>query len=188
VTLLGLLDESLSYADLVVAGIGKDQALEPTPCPDFTVEHLVEHLVNGLAWYGGLPVGGDTDPRNVSGPDVGEVGYGPAFASAAASVRTNWTQAGLATSYAMPFGAVTGEGITEFQVVEVLVHAWDLAVATGQPARPADELAERALEVARRLPEDALREPGMMAEPVSVPESAPALDRLVAFLGRRPAA
>jgi uncharacterized protein (TIGR03086 family) len=187
VTLLGLLDESLSYADVVVAGIATDQALAPTPCPDFTVEHLVEHLVNGLAWYGGLPTGGDPDPGKATGPDVREVGYRPALESVTALVRSNWTDASLRASYPMPFGEITGEGITEYQVVEVLVHAWDLAVATGRPARPTEQLAERALALAHRLSEDTLRGPGMMADPVTVPDSAPALDRLVAFLGRQPA-
>lgn len=186
-TLLGLLDESLSYAEIVVAGIAEDQAQAPTPCPDFTVEHLVEHLVNGLAWYGGLPTGGDVDPANATGPDVREVGYRSALAAVTAPARANWADRVLAESYAMPFGEITGEGITEYQVVEVLVHAWDLAVATGQPARPTERLAERVLAVAHRLPEEALRSPGMMADPLTAPESAPALERLVAFLGRQPA-
>jgi uncharacterized protein (TIGR03086 family) len=73
--------------------------------------------------------------------------------------------------------------------VETLVHGWDLATATGQRLPgSADALAEGVLDFSRallaRLPEG--RHP--FAPPRPVADDAPALDRLVALLGRDPAA
>jgi uncharacterized protein (TIGR03086 family) len=184
--MLDLLDESLEYAATVVAGIKPDQSEVSTPCPDFTVDHLVEHLVNGFAWYAGLPAGGNPDPTDVRGPDAHEVGYVAALSSVIADVRANWSAPQLAATYAMPFGSVPGIEITRFQLLEALVHAWDLAVATGQAVRPADDLAERILAEAQSLDEDTLRSPGMLGAPVAVASSAPPMDQLVAFTGRQP--
>ena len=67
---------------------------------------------------------------------------------------------------------------------EVTVHAWDLAVATGQPY-DADPAAVRACHgfVASF---DAPTDGSLFAPPVDVPDSAPALDRLLAATGRDP--
>jgi uncharacterized protein (TIGR03086 family) len=185
-TLLELLDESLVYAAEVLAGIEPAYGDAATPCPDFTVDHLVEHLVNGLAWYAGLPAGGEADPRDVRGPDPRETGYVNALASVVADVRQNWSTRLLGEKLTLPFGTVTGAGMTQYTIIEVLAHGWDLAVATKQPNRPPEELAEQALAVAQELDEETLRSPGMMADQVPVEAGAPPMDRFVAFLGRQP--
>ena len=184
-TVLSVLDGCLDWTDGVVAGIGAGHRDAATPCPEFTVDGLVAHLVDGLAWYGALPAGGATDPREVKGPDLAS-GYADAFRAARAVVRRNWTPPRLDDTFALPVGQVTGAGITEYTVVEMLGHGWDLAVATGQPVHVADELAEAALTIARGLGEETLRGPGMMGAPTPVDADAPAMDRFVAYLGRRP--
>lgn len=133
-----------------------------------------------------MPVGGPTDPREVHGPDLGRTAYADAFRAARAAIGRNWTSARLADAYALPFGEITGTGITEYTIVETLGHGWDLAIATSQPINVAPDLAEAALTVARGLGEQTLRAPGMMATAVTVASHMPAIDRFVAFLGRQP--
>jgi uncharacterized protein (TIGR03086 family) len=183
---LTVLDNCLDWVDGVVAQVGEEHRDSPTPCPEFTVDQLVEHLVNGLVWYGGLPAGGPADPREVRGPDLRTVGYHDAFRAARETVRRNWTPDHLADTFPMPGAEVTGRGVTEYEIVEVLGHGWDLATATGQPVTVAPELAETALTIARGLGEEVLRAPGMMASPAPAGPDAPAIDRFVAYLGRRP--
>jgi uncharacterized protein (TIGR03086 family) len=69
---------------------------------------------------------------------------------------------------------------------EVLVHGWDLAVATGQhyTADPASVAActEFAAQAAAQGPT-----PGLFGPPVPVPDDAPPLDRLLGLTGRDPA-
>lgn len=86
----------------------------------------------------------------------------------------------------VPIGAVPGVVALHLRIAESLVHGWDLAQATGQPTDGLpDDLAEQELEFSRRrlpdLPPD--RRPFAPVQPVS--DDAPALDRLVALLGRR---
>ena len=71
-------------------------------------------------------------------------------------------------------------------VNEVLVHGWDLAVATGQPyaADPTSVAACTgfAAQAAAEGPT-----PGLFGPPVPVPDDAPPLDRLLGLTGRDPA-
>jgi uncharacterized protein (TIGR03086 family) len=184
--MLELLDRCLDFAGDVVTAIRDDQREAATPCPEFTVRRLTEHLIGGLDWYGRLPAGGPADPRDVPGPDLARQPYPVAFHTATRVIYRNWTPEHLARTYPMPMGEVTGAGITEYTIVEVLCHAWDLATATGQPARPAADLAEAALTMARGIGEQTLRAPNMMGDPVAVSDDASALDRFVAYLGRQP--
>jgi uncharacterized protein (TIGR03086 family) len=176
----------VAWAGGVVAGIRADQGDAATPCAELTVDRLLAHLIDGLTWYGRLPAGGPADPRTIHEPDSGPVPPADAFRAAHATIRRNWTSAHLAETYALPFGEVTGTGVTEYMIVETLGHGWDLAVATGQPITVVPDLAEAALAVARGLGEPALRGEGMMAAAVPAAAGAPAIDRFVAFLGRQP--
>jgi uncharacterized protein (TIGR03086 family) len=67
---------------------------------------------------------------------------------------------------------------------EVVVHGWDLAVATGQPydVDPVD--ADACREFAESFGED--RPPSLYGPVVPVPAEAPALDRLLGATGRDP--
>jgi uncharacterized protein (TIGR03086 family) len=71
---------------------------------------------------------------------------------------------------------------------EVLVHGWDLAVATGQPYRPDPASAEKclafAIEFAGSAPE---ARDGIYGPVVPVPDDAPVFDRLLGQTGRDPA-
>jgi len=183
---LKLLDRALRYAEGVFAGIPDDRRGDGTPCPGQSVEVLAGHLVGGLGWFGGLPGGGTKDPTATPDPDLAGWSLVEAFRAAAGTVRREWTVERLDDYFELPVGEVTGAGLTAYMVVEVLGHGWDLAVASGQAARPAEDLAEDALALARGLGEEYLRTPGMMGEPVAVPDGAPAVDRFVAFLGRTP--
>ena len=69
--------------------------------------------------------------------------------------------------------------------VELAVHGWDVATACGSARRMPDGLATALLRAATSLVDDATRHP-VFGPPVPVPATAPAQDRLVAFLGRTP--
>lgn len=91
----------------------------------------------------------------------------------------------LAETVALPFGQVSGVIAVHVRIVEVLVHGWDVAVATGQqPAMPQD-LAEREIEFSVGLLEKLPSGRMPFAPPQPVPDDAPAMDRLVALVGRR---
>ena len=66
-----------------------------------------------------------------------------------------------------------------------MIHAWDLATATGQQAT-LDAQAVNALLPGVLALADQLHATGRYHAPITVPEDAPAQDRLLAALGRRP--
>jgi uncharacterized protein (TIGR03086 family) len=70
---------------------------------------------------------------------------------------------------------------------EVLVHGWDLAVATGQRYEVDPAAAQRCLQFARELAAGAPEvRNGMFGPEVPVPEDADSFDRLLGQTGRDP--
>ncbi|SOC50307.1 TIGR03086 family protein [Blastococcus aggregatus] len=69
---------------------------------------------------------------------------------------------------------------------ELVVHGWDLAVATGQEYRPDEASAQRCLEFAASFGDDPEARAGLYGPVVPVPEDAPLLDRLLGQTGRDP--
>lgn len=82
---------------------------------------------------------------------------------------------------------VDADTVDAFMSADLVIHAWDVARAAGLPdpeEMPADEV-ER-LDTNLRGMGDALRGPGAFGPEVPVSDDAPAQDRLLGFLGRRP--
>ena len=70
---------------------------------------------------------------------------------------------------------------------ELVVHGWDLAVATGQEYRADEESALRALEFAASVGDDPGSRAGLYGPAVPVPADAPVFERLLGATGRDPA-
>jgi uncharacterized protein (TIGR03086 family) len=159
----------------VVGGVTAEQGEEPTPCPEMDVHALVDHLVGFAASFADRAEGVSpaTDPTSVS------AGLRPREAYHEQAVR-------LVEAYSGD-GPAEGAVPLAIAVIETVCHGWDLAVATGQPTRYPDEAVEAALEAAQGFMKPEFRgvDQSFGAE-VPVPASAPALDRLVGFMGRDP--
>jgi uncharacterized protein (TIGR03086 family) len=71
---------------------------------------------------------------------------------------------------------------------EVLVHGWDLAVATGQPYRADPEVAAAVLHQVTMLTQPGMEDlrNGQFGPVVPVPDDAPVLDRILGLTGRDP--
>ena len=185
-TTVDQLSTALDAAGEIIAGITSEQWSRPTPCTDWDVRELVAHLNNGnhlfaaaLADYAALPVrerAGSTTTTTRRRP----TGRAPRPWSPRSAGPAPWGRTVQA-----PFGTVPGAVAVHLRLTEVLVHGWDLAQATGQVAAFSEDLAEQELAFTR----DALGAlpPGRspFAPPTPAPDTAPALDRLAACLGRR---
>jgi uncharacterized protein (TIGR03086 family) len=172
----------------LLAGIRDDQLAGPTPCADIPVAGLLDHLV-GLT--GAFRLAAEKQP----------VPGGPRWS--AEELPADWRRllpeqlAGLAAAWRDP---AAWDGMAEvvgarmpaaaMGVVaanEVLVHGWDLAVATGQPYSCPDALVEAAYGfVASSAEEYPEGTPGLFGPPVPVAAEAPLLDRLIGKAGRDP--
>ncbi len=85
--------------------------------------------------------------------------------------------------YHGPLGTATGAERLQIRLYDLLAHGWDLAQATEQPADLPDDVAEQSLAFARTQLTEQGR-PGRFGPAQIVAEQAPAIERLVAFLGR----
>ncbi|SNR66903.1 TIGR03086 family protein [Haloechinothrix alba] len=173
----------------LIADIRQDQWSARTPCPEWQVCDLVNHLVIGSRLFAGIVRGeaaaapGALDPK--TGDMLGE-DAASTYAEAAEDLLAAFREPGvLEATFDVPAGAVPGIVAVHLRVVEELVHGWDLARATGQQLRFPDEIVERALEFTRGKLADVPPDRSPFAPPQPVPDHATSIDRLAAILGRR---
>lgn len=172
-------EAALSALQHVLHPIARDELSKPTPCPEYDVAHLTDHLLDDIGLFGDA-VG--TKPSEGDEDDSVE----RQIIAAARPVLDAWHRRGLEgtvtlNSYELPATAAIG-----YLTLEFLVHAWDYATATGHPIDVAESLADYALGLAKQLIAPAARAELGFADPVEVSDDAPALDRLIAFTGRDP--
>lgn len=175
------LGSALGDVGRLVAGIRHDQWTAPTPCTDWNVHDLVNHLV-GMNLVFATLLSDQTPPKR----GVDRLGSDPlgAYHDSSGAVQQAFEQPGvLKRAYHGPLGSATGAERLQIRIYDLLAHGWDLAQATGQPADLPQDLAEQALIFAR---EQLSRQPrtGRFGPAQTLAEDAPAIDRLVAFLGR----
>ena len=176
---------ALEATGRTVAGIRTDQLTAPTPASDWDVRALLNHVVAGNFWADELARGktiadvGDRLDGDVVGDDPASAYDASAKAAAAAFEEPGAMDAPCAVSY----GPVPGSVYAGHRFLDVLVHGWDLATATGQDTTLDPELVQGCLAVVEpQLP--MLQASGAFGAEVEVPDDVDAQTRLLAMLGR----
>jgi uncharacterized protein (TIGR03086 family) len=165
------LADALDRTGRLVAGVRDDQWGNSTPCSEWDVRTLVNHVVNG-----------NTRAASALGAEAHPTAE---YDEAASMLLAAFGQPGvLARAVTIPFGTVPGAVALHIRLTELLVHGWDIAQATGQQTDFPEELAEEELAFSKAALETLPPGQSSFAAPQPVPEAAPALDRLVATLGR----
>jgi len=176
---------ALDETRTVVAGVRRDQWNARTPCAGWDVQALLNHLVSGNLWAAELGAGatieevGDRLDGDVLGDDA-LVAYDTSANLAAATFEASGA---LEAPCAVSYGPVPGSVYAGHRFIDVLIHGWDLAVATGQDATLDPELVDAAYEILRHEA-DMVRASGTFGEDLAVPADAGAQSRLLAFIGR----
>lgn len=170
----------------VVRGIPDGALADPTPCAEYDVKDLVNHLFHVVVEFRKLAAKGSVD-FTVTPDRVGDgADWRERFAEAARELAAAWSAPGAeeGTAGTMDMPART---LGAMALLDLAVHGWELARATGQPQPPADAavVAELAGQVAGMAP--TARAMGMFGEPVAVPAGAPEFERLLGLTGRDPA-
>jgi uncharacterized protein (TIGR03086 family) len=169
------LEAVLAETEATIAAVGPNQLRQATPCPEFDVAHLVDHLVGWANSFAERLTGvaAEVDPNDYrAGDDPGEE-----FNQAARTITAAYRD-GVEETYTLPAG---------FLILEFLVHGWDLAVATGRSASFSPAAAELGLDTGRQMLKPEYRGPGKsFGYEVEVTDAAGQVERLVAFMGRDP--
>jgi len=185
---------AFEYAVTSTAEIIKDvrpgQATARTPCTEWDVRTLLGHVI-GTLWlteglFTGQPPRYQMAPGGLPEADLGRDDPAAAYAEAsAAALAAVGAGDALTRVHDTPLGDMPGPVLAGFSTLDITVHGWDLARATGQPADLDGRLAAHVLAFAEQAITPDTRAPRIgPARPV--PADAPVTERLVAFLGRQP--
>jgi uncharacterized protein (TIGR03086 family) len=179
-------DRAADAATTIVDGIGDDQYDLPSPCEEWTVRSVLNHIV-----VGNLTVAAVTGGRRYPDRSADRLGRDPvaAFAKSIKDTRAVLTEPGLfERTVTTPVGEAPGVLLVHLRAAELVVHGWDLARATGQSTDIDPELAEHVMADWRARSGDRPRTLVPFAQPQPVPADACAADRLAGYLGRSVAA
>jgi uncharacterized protein (TIGR03086 family) len=170
-----------------VHAVGADQWGCPTPCKDWEVRNLVNHLVSEQLWVPALlsgkrvtDLGDGFAAGDVLGDDPVAAWDAAATAAAAAFAEPGALERVVHLSYADR----PGEEYAREMIFDLVVHSWDLARGIS-----ADDTLDHGLVEAVSAsiePDTDLAATGLFDQPVPVPADADEQTRLIAFTGRRP--
>ncbi len=150
---------------------------KPTPCADFTTHELADHLLASLVQLGGMAGGALAIPAEGSLEDKVSVLTGQAIDA--------WRGINLD-------GTVPGSGGKDVPAVflasilplELLLHGWDLAQASGQPLNVSEEVVGYIHDLTRGV--IAQGRGSSFGEEITAGADADALVRFAAYAGRTP--
>jgi uncharacterized protein (TIGR03086 family) len=184
-----VLDEAHGALRTTVAKLSAADLALATPCEQWNVTQVLQHAAGDQLAYASRITGGPgptEDPFAPSG-QLGADGTAlveQALQSTAAAWRTVAQDRGdLLTP--LPQGELPARVAVGACALDAAAHAWDVAVATGQPSPLTPDLARELLPVAQSIVEP-LRAYGVYAAAL---EPAPGDDEvalLLRYLGRRP--
>ncbi len=176
----------LQEFDKRVHAVTGDQWNSSTPCTEWNVRDLVNHIVNEDRWVAPLMVGktiadvGDSLDGDLLGDDPKRA-WDEARDGALSSVEQ---PDALGRVVHLSFGDTRADVYLVQLAVDHAIHAWDLARATGGDERIDPDLVEFAYLGLEPQVEE-WRKAGIFADEVEVPEGADRLTQLLAIAGRK---
>jgi uncharacterized protein (TIGR03086 family) len=158
----------------LVRAVPDDRLGRPTPCERYTVGDLLDHIGGAaLAFTGAAtkrPLGDDWRTRIPSDLTALAAAWGSGEA---------WTGMTAAGGVDLP-GEVAGVVALD----ELVIHGWDLARATDQPAEYDGPELEAVYDMVQQFRSSGIE--GLFGPPVPVADDAALLDRIVGLAGRDP--
>ena len=177
--------QALASTRRFVAGIEPGQWSNPTPCADWNVTALVNHVVVGNLWAAELARGISIAAvgNRLDGDQLGAAPL-PAYDDSAEAAAVAFEAPGaLEAACAVSYGPVPGSVYAGHRFIDVFVHGHDIAIATGQNPELDARLAEACWEIVE--PQlAAFRASGMFGSDLDEPMPTDPQRRLLSALGR----
>jgi uncharacterized protein (TIGR03086 family) len=183
-----ILIRAVEQTGRIISGMGVGQLSLSTPCTEWNVRDVVNHLISSLHMFSQGAMGAKF---NLEEFGVDRVKYDAAvsYAQEAAKLKIALGRAGVMDQeWDLAFGSPEGSLAVDIAIIEFVAHGWDIARATNSKVELDPELAEVALANARMLTTQFGRQEGVFADELPPPEGADAYQRLAAFVGRDPLA
>ncbi|MCG5433030.1 TIGR03086 family metal-binding protein [Mycobacterium sp. MYCO198283] len=170
----------------IVAAVPDDLLDAPTPCADMRLRDLLAHvgmLAQAFTAAAQKNLGEWTD--SPPGPTPLDPDWRSAYPQHLAELAAAWQDADAWTGMTRAGGVdLPGEVAGGVALAEVVIHGWDVAVASGQPYDVDPATAQACLEHLQQF--DAAGTEGLFGPAVPVPDDAPVLDRIIGRSGRDP--
>ncbi len=183
-----LMKQVIASTDKVVEGTTTTQLALQSPCAEWTVRDVINHITGGATMFavcveeGAVP--DDLLGKLMSGDNLGTDYVKSWEAAASRAIAAFEAPGALERTVKLPFGEMPAGVALNIAVFDVLTHAADIASATGQTIEDT-ALVESVLEIAHQMVGPDLRAPGIFDAEQPAPEGATPTVRLLAFTGRK---
>ena len=169
----------------LLVNVADGQLAQSTPCPASCVGDLVDHvrtLTIGFTAVASKDVDGTEKPSTPSVHNL-QPGWRERIIGDLVALADAWRDPaawqGMTSAASVP---LPGEVAGLVALDELIVHGWDIAVATGQPFAPSEEEIDAAMSFVVAF--DAPRDGNLFGPIVDTADSAPPWDRLLGLTGR----
>ena len=172
-------EASLAVLQNVLHPIANDDWHRQTPCREFDIAALTDHLMNSITVIGGA-AGAEIPDRDETDSVERQV------VAAARPALDAWHRRGLDGTVKFGDNEAPAPVMAGILSLEFLVHAWDYAMAMGRSLDVPDSLSDYVIEVAKGVITPQGRNTAGFDDPVDIAADAKSLDKLVAYTGRNP--
>ena len=184
---IDIYEQALAQYRPILAAIMDEQHKSYTPCPDWTVDALVNHSLATQRFAQAVLSKSGADPSimgDVNHPLPAE-GAVAALDSIASQVLTTLKSLNFEETVETPFGPMPGGQFIMVPITDMIIHTWDVAKGTGQNTTFDEGLAQVGLNVITQVAPNG-RERGAFGPEVTVPATASFQDRMLGMSGRTP--
>jgi uncharacterized protein (TIGR03086 family) len=170
----------------LVEGVPNDGLGRPTPCARYTVGDLLDHI-GGAA----LAFTAAAEKQPLEGAPSGDASrldpdWRTRIPLQLVALAQAWRQPSAWTGMTRAGGVdLPGDVAGIVALDELVIHGWDLAKATGQPAAYEGPELEAVYGMVQQFRSSGVE--GLFGPPVPVPDDAPLFDRILGLAGRDPA-
>ena len=176
-------------ADLV-ASVPDDRLDAPTPCPDYRLGALLDH-VGSAALAFAAAARKDTEASSRRAPGSSQLGddWRHRIPRDVIALAEAWREPSAWSGMTRIAGLdLPGEVTGLFALDELVIHAWDVARASGQPYDPDPASVQVLLEFVGQFcgPGMQQQRSGLFGPEVPVPEDAPLFHQVLGMTGRDP--
>ena len=168
-----------------LSGVG-DKWGAPTPCTEWDVRALVDHVVDETRWLPPLVAGKSLEDAAAElaadpAPEDRAAGWTAALSAARAALGAPGALDGMVE---LSYGREKASGYCDQMSLDALIHGWDLARGIGADDTMPPALVAWAFDYASPMV-DMFRASGVYGSAVEVAEDADLQTRLLALMGRR---
>ena len=179
------LETAIASTRSVLVGVTKSQLSDTTPCTQWSVSQLINHIVGGQYFFASAVKGENVDGE---APDFSAGDFVGAFDTSSKLCLEAFAGEGVMNKkITLPFGEMPGSAFVGLAATDTFTHGWDLAKATGQSTDLSPELAAKLLAGSQKAISPAFRndEGNPFGPEKAAPAGASQADQLAAFLGRQ---